>query len=85
MPVLASVPARHRARAARTVSGAKRTTATVASKLTDQFAAQRYEYFKNNRQSLPPAISEHSDEIAALMKMGKPVEEAFGEIVQKYF
>lgn len=73
------------ARVARTVSGGKRTTATVASKLTDQFAAQRYEYFKNNRQSLPPAISEHSDEIAEMMRRGTPVEQAFGEIVQKYF
>ena len=63
-------------------SGNGRTTAT---KLTDQFATQRYEYFKNNRQSLPPAISEHSDEIAELMKKGKPVEQAFSEVIQKYF
>lgn len=58
---------------------------TAASRLNDQFAAQRYEYFKNNRQTLPPAISAHSDEITELMKKGKSVEEAFSEVVQKYF
>lgn len=63
-------------------SGSGRTTAT---KLHDQFAAQRYEYFRNNRQTLPPAISEHSDEIAELMKKGKSVEDAFNEVVKKYF
>ena len=57
----------------------------TAAKLSEQFAAQRYEYFRNNRQTLPPAISEHSHEIADLMMKGKSVEEAFGEIVEKYF
>jgi hypothetical protein len=76
----------------RTASGATRAVRaggasprTSAAKLEDQFAAQRYEYFKNNRQTLPPAISEHSDEIAELMKQGKSVEEAFGEVVKKHF
>jgi len=69
-------------RAARTGSGGGRTT---AAKLGEQFATQRYEYFKNNRQTLPPAISEHSAEIAELMMKGKSVEEAFGEVVGKYF
>jgi len=58
---------------------------TAQVKLHDQFAAQRYEYFKNNRQNLPPTISEHSDEIADLMKVGKSAEEAFNEVVKKYF
>lgn len=61
------------------------TTRTSAAKLEEQFAAQRYEYFKNNRQSLPPTISEHTEEITALMKQGKSAEEAFGEVVKKYF
>lgn len=56
-----------------------------AAKLHDQFAAQRYEYFKNNRQTLPPTISEYSDEITDLMKQGKSVEQAFDEVIGKYF
>jgi hypothetical protein len=60
-------------------------TPTRAAKLDEQFASQRYEYFRNNRQSLPPEISNHSNEIVELMKAGKPVEEAFGEVVTKYF
>lgn len=60
-------------------------TRTSAAKLDEQFATQRYEYFRNNRQALPPKISEHSDEITALMKQGKSVEDAFGEVVKKYF
>lgn len=58
---------------------------TSAAKLEEQFATQRYEYYKNNRQSLPAAISQHTDEITELMKSGKPVEAAFDEIVKKYF
>lgn len=69
------------ARVVRAGSGSR----TAAAKLHDQFAAQRYEYFKNNRQSLPPTISEHSDEITDLMKQGKSVEEAFGEVLKKHF
>ena len=67
---------------ARTRTGNSRTT---AAKLDDQFAMQRYEYFRNNRQALPPTISEHSDEITELMKQGKSVEAAFDEVVKKYF
>lgn len=70
------------ARVARSGGGTPRTS---AARLEEQFAAQRYEYFKNNRQMLPPTISEHSDEITALMKQGKSAEEAFGEVLKKYF
>lgn len=58
---------------------------TAAQRLNEQLAAQRYEYFRNNRQSLPPTISEHSDEITDLMKTGRPVEEAFAEVLRKYY
>lgn len=58
---------------------------TSAAKLEEQFAAQRYEYFKNNRQSLPAGISDYTDEITGLMKTGKSAEEAFGEVLSKYF
>ncbi len=60
-------------------------TRTSAARIDEHVAAQRYEYFKNNRQSLPPTISKYSDEIDELMKKGKSVEEAFGEVVAKYF
>lgn len=70
------------ARVARTSSGSGRTT---VAQVHDQFAAQRYEYFRNNRQTLPPTISAHSDEIAELMKKGKSAEDAFGEVIKKYF
>ena len=60
-------------------------TRTSAAKLDEQFATQRYEYFRSNRQALPPRISDHSDEITELMKQGKTVEDAFGEVVKKYF
>lgn len=60
-------------------------TRTSAAKLEEQFAAQRYEYFRNNRQSLPAAITQHSDEITQLMKQGRTVEDAFGEVLKKYF
>jgi hypothetical protein len=60
-------------------------TRTSAARLNEHVAGQRYEYFKNNRQSLPPTISKHSEEIDELMKKGKSVEDAFGEVVAKYF
>jgi hypothetical protein len=71
-----------RGTAVRASTGATRTT---AAKLEDQFASQRYEYFKNNRATLPAAISQYSDEITALMKQGMPVEAAFDEVLKKHF
>lgn len=70
-------------RTTRTAGGG--TTRTSAAKLEEQFATQRYEYFRNNRKTLPANISAHTEEITELMKKGKPVEEAFTEIVKKYF
>ena len=77
-------PASRTARVARTSSGGG-STRTTAAQLNEQCAAKRYEYFKENRATLPAAISAHSDEITELMIKGKPVEEAFSEIVKKYF
>ena len=48
-------------------------------------AAARYAYFKSNRATLPARIAEYSGEIDQLLKKGKPVEEAFAEVVKKYF
>jgi hypothetical protein len=67
------------------VSATNSAPRTNAARLEEQFAAQRYEYFKNNRGSLPAAITKHTDEIAALMRLGKSAEEAFAEAVKKYF
>jgi len=58
---------------------------TAAARLDEQVAATRYAYFKSNRENLPPRIAEYSGEIDQLLKKGKPVEEAFGEVVKKYF
>lgn len=71
-----------RARVARATGGGTRTT---AAKLEEQFATQRYEYYRNNRSMLPSAISQHSNEIVELMRAGKPVEQAFDEVVKKHF
>jgi hypothetical protein len=72
-------------RSARVVSATNSAPRTNAARLEEQFAAQRYEYFKNNRSSLPADITKHTDEIAALMRLGKSAEEAFAETVKKYF
>lgn len=71
-----------KARVARSTGGGTRVS---AAKLHDQFAAQRYEYFKNHRQTLPPTITEHTEEITELMKKGTSVEEAFDTVVKKYY
>ena len=60
-------------------------TRITVGKLEDQFAAERYEYFRANRATLPPTITEHTEEIAALMKQGKSAEEAFGAIIQQHY
>lgn len=70
---------------AKRVAGSGTTTRISAARLEEQFATQRYEYFRNNRKTLPPTISQHTEEITDLMKKGKSVEEAFGEVVKKYF
>jgi hypothetical protein len=67
------------------VARAPGTTRSSAAKLDEQFAAQRYEYFKNNRQTLPPTIADYSAEITGLMKAGKSVEEAFDEVLKKHY
>ena len=69
----------------RVVKSASGPTKTAAARLDEQVAAARYAYFRQNRASLPPRIAEYSGEIDQLLKKGKPVEEAFGEVVKKYF
>lgn len=60
-------------------------TRVSAARLEEQFATARYEYYRNHRQNLPPGITGHTDEITGLMKQGRSVEEAFDEVVRKYF
>jgi hypothetical protein len=69
----------------RVVKSASGPTKTAAARLDEQVAAARYAYFRENRSSLPPRIAEYSGEIDQLLKKGKPVDEAFGEVVKKYF
>lgn len=72
-------------RSSRVVRASSTGTRTTAAKLEEQFAAQRYEYYRNNRQMLPATISQHTEEITQLMKQGKSAEDAFGEVLKKYF
>ena len=58
---------------------------TTAARLEEQHAAERYEFFKTHRATLPPTITKHSDEIAGLMKRGVPVAEAFDQVFKKYY
>lgn len=70
----------------RTVKTTRATgTRASAAKLEEQCAAARYEYFRNNRSKLPAGIAGHTEEITDLMKQGKSVEDAFDEVVRKYF
>jgi hypothetical protein len=78
-------PVGEKTKTVRVVHTGRAGTRTTVRQVEDQFAAARYEYFRAHRATLPPTIAEHTDEIATLMKQGKPVEEAFGAIVQKYY
>lgn len=77
--------ARVASKAGRVVKAASGPTKTAAAKLDEQVAAARYAHFKANRASLPPRIAEYSGEIDQMLKKGRPVEEAFDEIIKKYF
>jgi len=69
--------------------GVKRASTTrapsAATRAKDQVDSDKYEYFKANRATLPDTIGEHSEEITTLMRGGMPAEQAFGEVVKKYF
>lgn len=65
------------------IGGGRRTAAAVNA--MNQVDSAKYEYFKNNRQALPPGIGEHSEEVTTLMKQGMSAEDAFGEVVKRHF
>ena len=71
--------------AARSSRASTGRSGTAAVKVKDLVDAEKYEYFKNNRQTLPAGIGEHSDEITALMKNGMAAADAFAEIVKRHF
>lgn len=66
-------------------SGGSGLTRAAAARLAEQQAAERYAYFKAHRSMLPATIAEHTEEIDALMRAGKPADEAFGEVMRKYY
>lgn len=65
------------------VGSTRSSAATVKAK--DLVDAAKYEYFKNNRQTLPAGIEKYSDEIAGLMKNGLAAEDAFAEVIKRHF
>jgi hypothetical protein len=73
------------ARSVRAAGASSRRTTTLAKAKEELIDAEKYVYFKNNRQALPPTIGEHSDEISELMKKGLTAEEAFGDVVKRRF
>jgi len=58
---------------------------SAATRAKDLVDSDKYEYFKANRATLPDTIGEHSDEITTMMRAGMPAEQAFGEVLKKYF
>jgi hypothetical protein len=74
-----------RASAGARVSRVVGSSRTAAVKVKDLVDAEKYEYFKNNRQILPPGIGEHSVEITELMKNGMAAQDAFAEVVKRHF
>jgi len=58
---------------------------SAATRAKDLVDTEKYEYFKANRGTLPDTIGEHSTEITALMRGGMSAEQAFGEVLKKYF
>ncbi len=72
------------ARPSRVASGGG-STRTAAAKVKDLVDNEKYEYFKNNRKTLPPNIGEHSEEISALMRNGISAEEAFAEVIRRHY
>jgi hypothetical protein len=65
------------------VGSTRSSAATVKAK--DLVDAAKYEYFKNNRQTLPAGIEKYSEEITGLMKNGISAEDAFAEVIKRHF
>ena len=74
-------------RVTRTAGGITRSTRNTAAvvKAKDLIDVEKYNYFKDNREMLPPTIGEHSLQITTLMTGGKSAEEAFGEVLKQHY
>ncbi|MDY7578641.1 hypothetical protein RGU70_09930 [Herbaspirillum sp. RTI4] len=75
-------------RAARTTKAAGTPAArgiTAAARAREAIDTEKYTYYKTNRQTLPAAIGEHSEEIAQLMSKGMSAEQAFGDVLKNHF
>ncbi|CAN5364886.1 hypothetical protein BH11PSE11_BH11PSE11_20850 [soil metagenome] len=68
-------------RASSAGSGSTRVTAAQKLALVD---AEKYEYFKSNRASLPAGIGQHTKEITGLMLNGLSAAEAFAEVIKRH-
>ena len=58
---------------------------TATAKAADLVDAAKYDYFKNNRSTLPAGVSAHTNEISVLMRNGLSAEAAFADIIKRYF
>lgn len=73
------------AKGARTPRATGGTSRASVARMAEQKAAERYAYYKENRQWLPPTIAQHTAEIDEQMMAGKTAQEAFDEILKKYY
>jgi hypothetical protein len=71
-------------RVGRAVGAGSRVT-TAAVKAKELIDNEKYVYFKDNRQTLPLTIGDHSEEISDLMKRGMSADEAFSDVVKRRF
>ena len=58
-------------------------TRTTAAQKTALVDAEKYEYFKKNRATLPANIGKHAQEITGLMLNGMSVEDAFADVIKR--
>jgi hypothetical protein len=65
-------------------SSASRSVAP-AVQAVDTTDAEKYQYFKNNRDHLPEGIQKHSAAIGDLMRSGMSAEDAFGAIIKQHY
>jgi len=74
-------------RVVRASNGAPRTprNTTAVKASNDLIDAEKYRYFKDNRDMLPPTIGNHSAQITELMKKGMAAEQAFNEVIKLHY
>lgn len=81
--MIAPPPKATRARKSSSGGGTvRKTAATVAA---EQIEADKYKYFRENREQLPAGIQKHADAISALMSNGMSAAEAFDRIIEMHF